>query len=681
MPTKQNDPKLDGLHSQIVGDFFSKGDPRVLNWIREAVAEGERVNRSDPSWPNIDQAMQYVLGEQLPGNRPPYLTSVVVNQTKKAIRTHVSALTDIRPLFSFRSQNPKFQLQGDILNKRTVAWWVNTFADLALADAIKYALTAGCSDVLLEYDPSYQSGENRMIARDPRDTLPIRPGRSGSIQEWEGVILRDAFSPNALRAAYPDYGDTILRESDAGTSWGWSTYTRFRQRQAVSSGIISPVLEGLATPATMAKGSPEVHLYRVFLKDRSRNLTEKPILMGKPGTNWAYTTGPGEALYPRGRLIVCTERAVIYDGPNPYWHGMFPVARLRLDPWPWSFLGLGLTHDLMPIQDAINRMTNDMLTVFSQSVNRGTIADSKAVPESVHRRFDPRAPNWKMRVNNAMGEAFKLVDPPQLPAWAMNLLQLLVQKHEDLAEMANLQELLKLRQMPSGDTIEKYYNAMTPGLRQEGRLLEAFLREIAEMLKVNFFQFESKAKRIMMLGEAGETLDDLDWDPDNMIPAMAPEDPGYVKELDKALPLHLRAQFFHKLFTFWVAPNSILAMHAQEQQMKYVQLARQGYLDYWTLMEMLEVPGVGAPPPIPLPMKDWKPEEHVDPATGIPQPPPLVIRDPITITERLQAQMQLGIGQTVSSAGRKASGQEPPKAEEKSDGEGGKRTTITESRK
>jgi len=57
------------------------------------------------------------------------------------------------------------------------------------------------------------------------------------------------------------------------------------------------------------------------------------------------------------------------------------------------------------------------------------------------------------------------------------------------------------------------------------------------------------------------------------------------------------------------------------------------------------------------------------------------LRVPSTITERLAAQAMLGIGMTQSPAGRKASGQAPPQAEQKSDGQGGQRQTITESQK
>jgi hypothetical protein len=104
--------------------------------------------------------------------------------------------------------------------------------------------------------------------------------------------------------------------------------------------------------------------------------------------------------------------------------------------------------------------------------------------------------------------------------------------------------------------------------------------------------------------------------------------------------------------------------------MKYLQLARLGYVDPWTLAEMFGLQNFGPPPNMPLPVMDWKP----DPSN--PQsPPPVEVRQPITILERLIAAQQLGIGQGVGPAGRKASGQTPPHTETKGDG----RQTIAES--
>lgn len=120
------------------------------------------------------------------------------------------------------------------------------------------------------------------------------------------------------------------------------------------------------------------------------------------------------------------------------------------------------------------------------------------------------------------------------------------------------------------------------------------------------------------------------------------------------------------------------------------QLARMGYLDFWSLHESLETPNVGNPPPIPLPMLQ-PPQDLAQLALGVQtgniQPDPqrpgqfLELRVPVTVTERLIAQQMLGIGMTENPAGRKASGQESPQVEEKTDETGAPRQTVTESPK
>lgn len=666
-----NTPILDGLSGQVLGTstFYRPGDSRILGWIKEAHDEGQRVNENDPAFPKIDEMMSYVLGEQLKQPRPSYLPGMVVNKTKKAIKTHASALTDIKPLFKFKTENPRFQEPQALLNKLIVAWWVNTFADLELMSCIQYALTAGAGDMIVEWDPSYNHGDNRLTARDPRDTLPIRPSRDRSIQSWEGVIIREAWSVNRLRTTWPEASHYFT--ADRQGSWG-QIYTKFRK--LVTTMVTGSTLDGLQSgPKRSAAAVPECLLYRTYLNDRSINTSGNPIVMGKPGTAGSYYVAPGQPLYPRKRLIVSTDRVVLYDGPNPYWHGMYPISRLRLDPWPWLFFGLSTAHDLMPMQDGINSMFNSFLSVFNQAANRGTIADANAMPVSDFKRFNAQQPGFKVKVKATMGEGFKLVDPPNLPGWSMPFVEMMMRVFEDLAGVANLQQLQQLGQLPSADTIQKYYDALTPELRMEGRLIECFLRDVAEMVKCNIFQYMSVGRRILLLGDAGRTLSDFDYDPNTLIPAMSELDPNYIPELDRHRSRDERAQYFHKLFTFSVAPNSILSLHAQEEKMMQLQLARMGYLDFWTLMETLEIQNVGAPPPIPLPIRDWTPQK--DPMTGMILPPPMEVRVPTTITERLMAQAQMGIGQTENPAGRKASGQEPPHMEQKGDG----RQVVSES--
>ena len=344
------------------------------------------------------------------------------------------------------------------------------------------------------------------------------------------------------------------------------------------------------------------------------------------------------------------------------------MSRLQLDPWPWLFLGMPILNDLRGTQDAINVTVNDCLQLLSQTVNRGSIWD-KSMPTNIRKRFDTRRPNWKVQRPNNFSDGMKLAEVPLLPPWTLPFLQGLHAKFNEIAGTANLQQLLQLRQVPSGDTIQKYAEALTPEIRMEGRNIEYFLREVATMVKGNVFQFQSASKKFVVLGDSAQLIQDLDWDPDTMVPALKAGDANYVEELDESLPRDKRAQFAIRQFTFMVEPNSMLAFNSQERKLMYLQLFRSGMMDIWTLGEVLGIPNMGTPPRIPLPDEN----QPADLAPGV--LPSMVLRFPRTVTERLMAMQQLGLGQEANPAGRKASGQAPPSIEQNANGN----PTITES--
>jgi hypothetical protein len=651
---------------------------RVQGWVLERVVEGERINAADPSYRRANELITDVMGEQYTGSHRNPEHQVVLNQTRKAINTHASVLTDIRPLWEWRTENPAFKRHANAYNKRLVLWWLQTFADMELADAVRYSSAIGSGDCIFEYDRFFNGGDMRLMPRDWRDTLPIRPERSRSIQDWQGVIFREAHTPSKLRMTYPG-----RIPSDLTTSGKFpGSFTRFQR--IVHPERITSTLDGLGgknpnRPYDAVAVQPELTLYRVFVRDYSINKRDQRILMGPPGANWGYFVEPGQPLYPRGRCIVTVEGipTPLYDGPNPYWHGKWPGARLTLQRWPWLFTGMPLTFDMRSLQKIINTVLNDFLQTFSQWVNRGSIWGKNA-PDNLYQRFDPTKKNWKVKVNTLVGTGFQMQDGPNLPPWSFQFFTLLLQKWDELSGTANLQQLLQLRQAPSAETLERFWEAMTPEIRMESRQIEAFLRDLAQMFIFNSAQFDSRERRVILLGEEGILPEDDDADPGTLVPGMTPGDAGYDPNLDSSLPRYARAQYYMRQFGFLVAPWSILAVHAQERKMMYLQLSRQGYMDFWTLGEMLEIPNLGDPPMLPLPKQDLTPEEisklPADPQTGQPQVP-LEVRRPTTVTERLMAQSQMGIGQTVSPAGRKASGQEPPQLEQKSDGS----TTVTES--
>lgn len=686
-------------------ETLEKGDPRVRAWLREVEDEGDHLNQQDPSEPLFETAMRYVAGDhrQNPAKtKPSWLPNLVINQSRKVVQAHVSALTDLKPLFAYVTHNPQFGPHAHLLNKWVVQWWTQTMADIALGDVVKYAVIAGTGDMATEWDPTAGiAGDNRFLARDPRDTLPFRPVNQKDLQIWQGLTLRDEIPINALRIRFPAFEHLYTKPSSD------TTLGRLKGRlRSIGANLQRPVgdtLSGLDAPvkAQPRFGAGGIVIRRTYLADMTRNLTTDSIAMGEAGTNWAYVVPPQGLLYPRKRLIVWTDEGILSDGPNPYWHGKYPVSRLELWGLPWHFRGISLLQDTLPIQDGINDTANDVRNGLKMWMEPPVAFDRMAVSESFMKTYDPRKPKARIKLNAGFGDGFKHIDGPhpRVLQVAMDFTERLIGLFNDLSSTTNLEAMLKLRQMPGADTIQKFHDLLTPQIRQEARQLEGFLRVPAEMIKSNIWQFESKAKREMVLGSSAALLSEFDIDPEHftLIPALSPGAEGYTKELDARIPPDQRARFVTQQLVFTVAPNSLIALHAQEQQLKFLQLSRMGFVDVWTLAEIMEIPNYGPPPPVPLPPITQPTQEELQEGMSVPgaqQGGPgggngrfiidpesgqvLEIRVPITIPERLMAMQQLGIGQAVNPAGRKAAGDASPRLTSK---DGGTRPTVTESRR
>jgi len=165
------------------------------------------------------------------------------------------------------------------------------------------------------------------------------------------------------------------------------------------------------------------------------------------------------------------------------------------------------------------------------------------------------------------------------------------------------------------------------------------MREFATMMAYNISQFMTMSQRMTIMGADGITPEDYDYDPSSLIPAFIhADDFGPDGILTRAAiqrgprPRFRRAKEFLRQFSFQVSPGSLLAASEVQRKLLYLQLSRAGLIDHWTLMEVLGIPNVGTPP-----------------------------MGANSITDRLLAEQNMGLGMQVNPAGRKASGQEPPR--------------------
>lgn len=605
------------------------------------MAEGNAFLTSQDGYDKVDHIVKAIMGTTHDDKlRPASISQIQLNHMGKIALDLASSLTDIKPFFQYHVSNDRYQQQAEIGQKLATNWWSNRLIDLRFCDVIKYGLASGSGYAHLVYDTDLR--DLNLLPEDPRDVLPIRPTDMISVQNCYGVCIRRERTVNYLKHMYPQYANRIVpdREGSIAALQKRSQYTRMTQMLSSASGFMANLWSGLggrpnAAPLTV----PVCDVYTIYVKDESVNETGHDVMMGDATKNWSYIVKPGEPLYPRKRCIVMTPslKQPLYDGPNIYWHGLFPVPKLTLDPWPWSWLGKSPLKDLLPIQGQIDRIARGMADKLEKAWRPDLVGDAKSISKAAVDKIDTRRAGLRLR--QQMAGNIQIVEPQlQAVQIGMEVMQMLVTEMKELSGTQELTSLVQLGQLPSSETIERMIESMSPAVRLRSRVMEAFMREVAMIVLMNFFQFYTKAQRIRVVGARGETMDDFDYDPDTMIPDMlaqlGPDAYG------NPLPKYERALEFINYFTYQIAPGSLLAASEVTDKLMYLQLSRMGYVDVLTLLEKLGVNNIA-------------PADIKDQAGS-------------TIMERLMWQQQVGLGMAAGPAGaqtqgRKATAQAMPR--------------------
>ena len=601
-------------------------DRAILAWMGAALEEGEAFLKSQKGYSKFQETIDGIMGETSSLDPGAQLSSFDANHFGKVALDMTAALTDIKPFWEYKTFNTKFHQQAGMLGKLSQSWFTNRAIDLKFSNVVKYGVAMGTGYSHLFWNPETQDQD--LMAEDPRDVIPIRPGDLFSIQDAQGVIIRRERTVNYVKSRYGAKAANVRADRD-----GSYVLQQAQSRASVASslgltsGFLSNLFKSNEKPHTGLGNIPVVDLFTCYVKDESVHEGSEPRMMGDPNANWSYWVKPGEKLYPRKRCIVFTRTAILYDGPNIYWHGLFPVCKLTLDPWPWSWLGKSPMKDLLPLKKELAELLRDVAAHNRRVRRPGVVADKNSVSRATMEKIDTTRPGLKLRYNPVTGKGVEIIQEPPLDQSIPSTIDWIIKQMKELSGVQDMTALNGLNQIPSAETVEKMMESMSLSVRLRSRVMETFLREFAMMVASNFFQFYTLPQRIAVLGASGMTFDDFDFDPGTLIPDML--DMGMMDEKGNPLPRQERAQAFLRYFTYHIAPGSLLAASEVTRKLMYLQLYRAGMIDMWTLGEVLGIPNLGEPPAA-------------------------------TIPERLVLQQQMGIGATVSAAGRKASGQQMP---------------------
>lgn len=555
---------------------------RVLAWRDAAINQGLAEARDNPEWDEVANYIQILEGRweenTLQSTRRDRMTD---NKIAQARIEALAYLTDIKPTIDVRTSVEEYKSAAEAIKGIIQHEWKVRRMDVALEEVLDHALFGtGYWKISCSYP-----GEFSVLSCGMDTVIPIQQGKD--LQDSTAVLYRAFKPPHFYKSRWRERAEGIEREAETVGIVGIQSnqYTRPWNVNEYSWNSMSPAMryhKVRTSPGSSIQTQyaefPLIQLQEYWIEDWNLNESQETVIVKDPYKeldehNYWYRVAPGERLYPRKRLLVFAGDRLMYDGPSPYWHGMFPFAKLRLNPIIWSSGGLSLYRDIRHLNVSINRITVGVEKLVEKSLNPTVISKDGAVNSTSWEKFFAGKAGSKLKLTPIANPAtdVRFIDPPQLPGYVEQQRQYLLQSYREHAGSLDMASMTKKKQLPGGDTIEQFKDSQTAPRRRQLRNIEIFLEDAGRIALSDVTQFFSIDQRIKILGSRGTTKQDFDAKPGTMFHwATLPEE-------------------FHQNFAIEVSPGSLHSGSKDRAKQVAIVLRRQRDISRRELYRQLEV--------------------------------------------------------------------------------------------
>jgi hypothetical protein len=550
-------------------------EKEVLLWADSVYDEAEREQADSREIRLTSRLIDYISGQQWNAKSRYGRSRPTVNRLFRQFIEMAGLLTDIEPDFQvkFHNEDEQFYALQNLLNEMITMWARVTDFEMELTQAVMWALLhTGWAKI--QWNPFMNNGmgSNEFMPLGPINVMTIGAGRN--LQDDECVIAR---WPVTLEALIRTFGDVAVGvEPDLESSEPTGEVARPGKMSQASWVRLNPQLKKLLGKrnSSDAKRSryPKAMLKQFWFKDSSKNETSVTKWVGDQRYNWAYQVEPGMPWYPRGRFLICAGGKVLQDQCNPYWHAMFPFAKLRLIRVPWSPQGLSVLEPIAMMSDIVNRINGGIMDMIRAAIEPRIQAPKAAFAQSVWDSMDPGAPGSKIMYNNNTPREPSFPKPPELPAYVLTMKQD-VEKEQDMTSGgAAINQSLQKKQVPGGDSLEMIMNSRSIPIRFMGRGLSSFLTEAGSQVVANEMQFSTSKSRIKLFGTKGLTDADFEY--------------PFGQFLQKGM----QPEEFVRQAVFSIRKGSLLAIEKQEEVQIAFAMVKLGVLSRKALYRKLGIP-------------------------------------------------------------------------------------------
>lgn len=435
--------------------------------------EGKKVRDRWRPEKDIEDDLKLYRGEVGPKNRDPWFEC---NFIRAFTDRQVSQLTDNRPTMRIEPRKLGLTNVAKVLDKVIRAEWEASEMQRQTYKVAHNAATTSSAGLYTGWDPIrkeivLETLRLSQVVFDPAIIEAALVGRG------EYLFVDRERPCSELAQRFPGRGalvaaDAVVSESKEGMK---------------RLGILGPLTDLLRGKGSSPDALPRAKVRECLVVDRQR--------------------GPdGAALFPFGRVIIKTNELILWDGPNYYWDGQFPVDWYDwgVDPeHPYGFSG---SRELMRMQLAFNAVIdglieNQMLT----NIIRLTY-DFDGLDDATVKKFKAISSSLILQKRNR--NAAVTVDvPPSFGADKIGLARFLFTMAQLMAGVPDVTLGNDSGSLQSGLAVEGLQEGANLMTRARASRLEDFYMRVGQKLVSRIFQFMPSDRVISLLGPTGAAVD------------------------------------------------------------------------------------------------------------------------------------------------------------------------------
>lgn len=584
---------------------FEESAEARQNWVEEQLEEGEGYLESQTAYKYLARNLKIFDGIFDDKTK----STLVSNGMKYDIRKFVETISEVREIGSYSSDAEQFKSIANILNNVSKGVYLEAQFPRQIRKALQFACVMGRGYIWPKVKAgNYGFGERQLIF-EPLGLLDVVPVQIPSTNDVQDAYANTIYEYMPIAEAH---GRFPLFQSELKPVAGVSYNSRVQARR------VDFAEKFRYGEQTRNWGNLYCEIRYTFIRDIRVNTTGYKMPMGDLGTSWSYevpsvgqdifggikngqkTMRPARIedclVYPQLRLLI-TSRGMtrpMWDGPAFDWHACMPLVQYDVDDWAWEAIGRSLVQDVGSIEVTKRKIERKIDQVITTTLNPPLGYDRGSTGGPKIENFDIFEENVRAGLDGKPRDVLQSLLPEEVQVRQehFKFLELLTNMRDEQMGMRDLGQLAALKLNLAGDSVDKALETIGPIAKGIAAGMEASNAKIAFMLKFMIPQWYDTKRIIEYIGPNNITSEVLDFDPASLVPSHLPDE--YVNGnlpstgvgenqvvTPSNYPAMERVKRLAKNLRLISVPNILLQITAQQEQLKWITLKRQGAPIAW----------------------------------------------------------------------------------------------------